>query len=78
MEGPRQGIILIDSSIKKQLARSFEIVLFLQRLEQAIGGAEIGNCEWVVSLGFKLDARRGKLGKERKTYYRPMWRCRRR
>ena len=43
LEGGGQRLILVDGSIEQKLARSFEIMFFLQGLEETIGGAEIGN-----------------------------------
>lgn len=59
MEGACQGIILVDGGVEEQLAGSLEVVLLLQRLEQSISGAEIGNCQLAVSSGFEFHAKRG-------------------
>jgi hypothetical protein len=44
MERACRGVVSIDRSIKKVLARRFQLVLAAQSIEKSSGGTEIRNC----------------------------------
>lgn len=55
----RSGVgIPVYRSVEQVLARGFEIVLLLERVEKALGGAEVGDCRD----SMRCSTRRGELG----------------
>lgn len=42
-----QGFILIDGRVEKELSGGLEVMLFLQRFEEAFRGTKIRNCSYI-------------------------------